>query len=46
MGRKIFVGARIFDGERFHDDKALIVADGRIERIAAANDRLDAIERR
>jgi hypothetical protein len=23
MARKIFSGARIFDGERFHDDKAL-----------------------
>ncbi len=38
MSRKIFTGARIFDGERFHDDKALIVADGRIETIAGLND--------
>ncbi|SCB61340.1 N-acetylglucosamine 6-phosphate deacetylase [Rhizobium aethiopicum] len=38
MRRKIFVGARIFDGERFHDDKALIVADGRIEAIVARID--------
>jgi N-acetylglucosamine-6-phosphate deacetylase len=38
MARKIFTGARIFDGERFHDDKALIVADGRVEAIAAKND--------
>jgi N-acetylglucosamine-6-phosphate deacetylase len=38
MSRKIFSGARIFDGERFHDDKALVVADGRVETIAALND--------
>ncbi|WP_111562662.1 N-acetylglucosamine-6-phosphate deacetylase [Rhizobium sp.] len=38
MSRKIFIGARIFDGERFHDDKALVVADGRIETIAGLND--------
>jgi N-acetylglucosamine-6-phosphate deacetylase len=38
MSRKIFTGARIFDGERFHDDKALVVADGRIETIAGLND--------
>lgn len=37
MSRKIFTGARIFDGERFHDDKALVVADGRIETIAGLN---------
>lgn len=38
MPRKIFSGARIFDGERFHDDRALVVADSRIEAIAAMND--------
>ncbi len=38
MVRKVFLGARIFDGERFHDDKALIVADGRVEAIAARDD--------
>ncbi len=38
MSLKIFSGARIFDGERFHDDKALVVADGRIETIAGLND--------
>ncbi|MFS2153501.1 N-acetylglucosamine-6-phosphate deacetylase [Rhizobium sp. Rhizsp42] len=38
MSRKIFTGARIFDGERFHDDRALVVADGRIETIASLND--------
>ena len=36
--RKIFSGARIFDGQRFHDDKALIVLDGRVEAIAAASE--------
>ncbi|KQV73077.1 N-acetylglucosamine-6-phosphate deacetylase [Rhizobium sp. Root1220] len=38
MTRKIFTGARIFDGHRFHDDKALIVSDGRVEAILAKND--------
>ncbi|MGO7000532.1 N-acetylglucosamine-6-phosphate deacetylase, partial [Rhizobium leguminosarum] len=38
MVRKIFLGARIFDGEHFHDDKALIVAGGRVEGIVARND--------
>jgi N-acetylglucosamine-6-phosphate deacetylase len=38
MSRKIFSGARIFDGERFHDDKALVVTDGRVETIAALNE--------
>ena len=38
MPRKIFSGARIFDGERFHDDKALVVSDGRIETIVGLND--------
>ncbi|OWV90967.1 N-acetylglucosamine-6-phosphate deacetylase [Rhizobium sp. R72] len=38
MVRKIFSGARIFDGQRFHDDKALIVSDGRVEAIAAAGE--------
>lgn len=38
MTRKIFTGARIFDGERFHDEKALIVSDGRVEAIVARSD--------
>jgi N-acetylglucosamine-6-phosphate deacetylase len=38
MVRKIFSGARIFDGQRFHDNKALIVSDGRIEAIAATSE--------
>ncbi|WP_454852642.1 N-acetylglucosamine-6-phosphate deacetylase [Rhizobium binxianense] len=38
MTRKIFTGARIFDGERFHDEKVLIVSGGRVEAIVAKND--------
>lgn len=38
MTRKIFTGARIFDGERFHDERALIVKDGRVEAIVGHND--------
>jgi N-acetylglucosamine-6-phosphate deacetylase len=38
MARKIFTGARIFDGERFHDERALIVKDGRVEAIVGGND--------
>ncbi|MEK1893638.1 MAG: N-acetylglucosamine-6-phosphate deacetylase [Rhizobium sp.] len=38
MVRKIFSGARIFDGQRFHDDKALFVSDGRVEAIATASE--------
>ena len=38
MVPKIFTAPRIFDGERFHDDKALLVADGRVEAIVAKND--------
>jgi N-acetylglucosamine-6-phosphate deacetylase len=35
MDYKVFTGARIFDGERFHEDSALIVAGGRIQAITA-----------
>lgn len=38
MTRKIFTGARIFDGERFHDERALIVMGGRVEAIVGRND--------
>ncbi|XAZ23337.1 N-acetylglucosamine-6-phosphate deacetylase [Sinorhizobium sp. B11] len=38
MPHKIFTGARIFDGERFHDERALIVKDGRVEAIVGLND--------
>src|SRR3954470_15054827 len=30
-----YVGARIFDGDRWHDDAALIVAEGKISSIGA-----------
>jgi N-acetylglucosamine-6-phosphate deacetylase len=32
------VGARIFDGERFHDDRALVLAEGRVAAIVALAD--------
>ena len=38
MTRKIFTGARIFDGERFHDERALIVKGGHVEAIVGTND--------
>ncbi len=38
MARKIFTGARIFDGERFHDERALIVKSGRVEAIVDGKD--------
>lgn len=37
MDYTVFAGARIFDGDRFHDDKALVIADGRVQAIAALN---------
>lgn len=41
MTRFALKGARLFDGERFHDDKAVVIADDRIEKTvpAAALDR-------
>jgi N-acetylglucosamine-6-phosphate deacetylase len=30
---RIFTGARVFDGERFHEDSALVVEDGRVRGI-------------
>ncbi|TCL72942.1 N-acetylglucosamine-6-phosphate deacetylase [Rhizobium sp. BK251] len=38
MTYQVFSGARIFDGERFHDDSVLVVGSGRVQAIAAAND--------
>lgn len=37
MDYKVFTGARIFDGERFHEDSALIVAGGRVQAITGRN---------
>jgi N-acetylglucosamine-6-phosphate deacetylase len=36
---RIFSGARVFDGERFHDDSALVVEEGRVRAIVAHADR-------
>lgn len=37
MDDKVFVGARIFDGDRFHDDSALVVGNGRVQAISPRN---------
>lgn len=37
MTKKAYLGARIFDGEAWHDDSALIVADGKVMAIAAVS---------
>lgn len=42
MSRKAFAGARIFDGAEWHDDALLVVADGRVEGLAAADSPIDA----
>lgn len=42
MSRKAFAGARIFDGAEWHDGALLVVADGRVEGLAAANSPIDA----
>lgn len=42
MSRIAYTGARIFDGEAWWDHHALVVADGRIEGIIAADSPTDA----
>ena len=42
MSRIAYTGARIFDGEAWWDRHALVVADGRIESIIAADSPTDA----
>jgi N-acetylglucosamine-6-phosphate deacetylase len=42
MSTKAFVGARIFDGHEFHDGMALLVENGRVTGLAAANSPFDA----
>lgn len=42
MSRKAFAGARIFDGAKWHDNALLVVADGRVEGLAAADSPIDA----
>ncbi len=41
---KALTGARIFDGTSWHDDKALLVADGRIEALVAQTDLAEGVE--
>ncbi len=36
---KVLYGARLFDGERFHDDRALVVDGGSIRALASFEDR-------
>jgi N-acetylglucosamine-6-phosphate deacetylase len=36
---QVFTGARVFDGERFHEDSALVVEDGRVQAIVPHADR-------
>ncbi len=40
--RIALTGARIFDGESWHERSALVVADGRVEGIVAADSPIDA----
>jgi N-acetylglucosamine-6-phosphate deacetylase len=42
LSRIAYTGARIFDGEFWHERSALVVADGRIEQIIAADSPTDA----
>jgi N-acetylglucosamine-6-phosphate deacetylase len=42
MSRIAYTGARIFDGEFWHERSALVVADGKVEAIIAADSPTDA----
>lgn len=42
MSKQAFSGARIFDGFEWHDGMALVVTDGRVEGLIAANSPTDA----
>jgi N-acetylglucosamine-6-phosphate deacetylase len=42
MSRHVFTGARIFDGEAFHDGRALVVEDGCVVALTPAGDLPDA----
>lgn len=35
-GIKAFVGARIFDGAEWHDDKVLLIREGRVAAVPTA----------
>ncbi|PZM09672.1 N-acetylglucosamine-6-phosphate deacetylase [Rhizobium tubonense] len=37
MDYKVFIGARIFDGDRFHEDNALIIGNGRVQAITSTS---------
>ncbi|MDB5542806.1 MAG: nagA [Devosia sp.] len=41
--KQAFTGARIFDGAEWHDRMALVVADGKVEGLIAADSPTDAI---
>lgn len=41
--KQAFTGARIFDGVEWHDRMALVVADGKVEGVIAADSPTDAI---
>ncbi len=43
MTKQAFIGARIFDGDVWHDRMALVVADGKVEGLIAADSPTDAI---
>jgi len=43
MTKQAFTGARIFDGAEWHDRMALVVTDGKVEGLIAADSPTDAI---
>jgi N-acetylglucosamine-6-phosphate deacetylase len=43
--RRAIIGARIFDGMSWHEDSALVIADGKIEAIQSVSKLPDGIER-
>lgn len=42
MAKKAYIAARIFDGFDWHERSALVVSDGRVEGLAAADSPIDA----
>jgi N-acetylglucosamine-6-phosphate deacetylase len=45
MTRTALTGARLFDGERFHDGMAVVIANGRIEKVVPQRELDGSIER-
>ena len=45
MTRTALTGARLFDGERFHDGMAVVIANGRIEKVVSQRELDGSIER-